>query len=64
VLAHLGQGENWHGNHHHRPASDRIGNGWQLDLGWQAIRALRLLGLVSAPVRAVQAVPVPETVAV
>jgi stearoyl-CoA desaturase (delta-9 desaturase) len=64
VFAHLGQGENWHGNHHQRPAGDRIGIGWQLDLGWQTIRALRLLGLASAPVRASQTVAVPESATV
>ncbi len=54
ALAHLGQGENWHGNHHHRPASARIGTGWQLDIGWWCIGVLRRLGLATLPARATQ----------
>ena len=42
---HLGQGENWHGNHHQRPGSARIGERWQIDVGWWVIGALRLVGL-------------------
>jgi stearoyl-CoA desaturase (delta-9 desaturase) len=47
TVAHMGQGENWHANHHRAPASARIGNHWQLDLGWWTIRALGLVGLAS-----------------
>jgi stearoyl-CoA desaturase (delta-9 desaturase) len=34
TLAHLGQGENWHANHHKRPVDPRLGYGWQVDVGW------------------------------
>jgi stearoyl-CoA desaturase (delta-9 desaturase) len=41
-------GENWHGNHHAQPASARFGQRWwQIDIGWYAIRGLRLLGLAT-----------------
>jgi stearoyl-CoA desaturase (delta-9 desaturase) len=40
TLAHLGQGENWHANHHQRPADPRLGYGWQIDIGWWVTRAL------------------------
>lgn len=45
ALAHMGQGENWHGNHHQAAGSARLGHGWQIDLGWLAIRSLAALGL-------------------
>jgi fatty-acid desaturase len=45
TLAHFGQGENWHANHHKSPANPRIGQGLQLDLGWWSIRALGAIGL-------------------
>jgi len=43
------QGENWHGNHHARPGSARLG--WtpgQIDVGWWVIVALERLGLATA----------------
>lgn len=46
TLFHLGQGENWHANHHGRPADARLGRGWQVDLGWWMVRLLQLCGLV------------------
>lgn len=45
---HLGQGENWHGNHHARPGVARLG--WtreQPDVGWWVIVFLRRLGLAT-----------------
>ncbi len=48
VIAHMGQGENWHGNHHHHAGSARLGQRWwQIDIGWQAIRALGVVRLAS-----------------
>jgi stearoyl-CoA desaturase (delta-9 desaturase) len=45
---HLGQGENWHANHHRRPTDPRLGAAWwQIDLGWATIRALGACGLAS-----------------
>ncbi|MCM2317694.1 MAG: fatty acid desaturase [Thermoanaerobaculia bacterium] len=42
------QGENWHANHHARPASARLGwTFWQVDFGWYAIVVLEKLGLAS-----------------
>jgi fatty-acid desaturase len=47
-ILHLGQGENWHRNHHDRPGSARIGWGpAQIDLGWVSILLLERLGLAS-----------------
>ncbi|TAH35413.1 MAG: acyl-CoA desaturase [Planctomycetota bacterium] len=41
-------GENWHGNHHAKPASARLGWSWrQPDLGWYVIWTLEKLGLAS-----------------
>jgi fatty-acid desaturase len=45
AFAHMGHGENWHENHHRRPGDARLGQRWQLDLGWMVIRALSLVGL-------------------
>lgn len=45
TIAHMGQGENWHANHHRSPADPRIGHRWQLDIGWWTIRGLGLCGL-------------------
>jgi len=48
MLWHLGQGENWHGNHHARPGMARLG--WTLrqpDVGWWVIVALEWLGLAT-----------------
>ena len=47
TLAHMGQGENWHANHHRSPADPRLGHRWQLDLGWWSIRALGLVGMAT-----------------
>jgi len=42
------QGENWHGNHHDRPGSARLGWTWrQFDLGWIVIRGLEATGLAT-----------------
>ncbi len=43
----MGQGENWHANHHRSPADPRIGHGLQLDIGWWSIRALGAVGLAT-----------------
>jgi stearoyl-CoA desaturase (delta-9 desaturase) len=43
---HFFQGENWHGNHHAKPGSARLGwKPWQIDFGWYAIVVLERLGL-------------------
>ena len=60
-VLHLGQGENWHQNHHDRPGSARIGWGpAQLDVGWLTIVLLERLGLAK-DVRRPNNVPVLET---
>jgi len=47
-LMHLGQGENWHQNHHDRPGSARLGWGLtQPDLGWVTILLLEKVGLAT-----------------
>ena len=47
-IVHLLQGENWHRNHHRRPASARLGWNWrQPDLGWWLIVLLEKLHLAS-----------------
>lgn len=39
-------GESWHNNHHHFPASARLGFfWWELDIGYYVIRSLAALGL-------------------
>ena len=41
-------GENWHGNHHARPASARFSrHWWQVDIGWYVIRGLQAVGLAT-----------------
>jgi len=45
-ILHLGQGENWHQNHHDHSGSARIGWGaGQIDLGWVFILLLERVGL-------------------
>ncbi len=45
---HLFQGENWHRNHHARPAQARLGQGWrQPDAGYIVIRVLEKVGMAS-----------------
>ncbi|MGZ8830520.1 MAG: acyl-CoA desaturase [Thermoanaerobaculia bacterium] len=47
-LLHMFQGENWHGNHHAKPSSARLGwTLWQLDFGWYVIVVLESLGLAT-----------------
>jgi len=47
-FVHMLQGENWHGNHHARPASARLGwTFWQIDCGWYAIWMLERVGLAT-----------------
>ena len=42
------QGENWHGNHHARPSSARLGWTWkQIDMGWWCIFLLEKLRLAT-----------------
>jgi fatty-acid desaturase len=42
---HMGQGENWHANHHRAPNSARFGQKWwQLDAGWWFIATMDRLG--------------------
>jgi stearoyl-CoA desaturase (delta-9 desaturase) len=39
-------GENWHGNHHEKPASACFSrHWWQVDIGWYVIRSLEAVGL-------------------
>ena len=46
VIAHMGQGENWHGNHHQAAGTARLGQRWwQVDIGWWTIQALALTRL-------------------
>jgi fatty-acid desaturase len=41
-------GENWHGNHHAKPASACFSrHWWQVDIGWYVIRTLETVGLAS-----------------
>ena len=41
-------GENWHGNHHSKPASACFSrHWWQVDIGWYVIRSLETLGLAT-----------------
>jgi fatty-acid desaturase len=48
ALVHLLQGENWHRNHHARPALARLGRTWrEPDLGYAVICVLEQIGLVS-----------------
>lgn len=48
-LLHFFQGENWHGNHHAKPSSARLGwELWQLDFGWYAIVMLEAVGLATS----------------
>jgi stearoyl-CoA desaturase (delta-9 desaturase) len=45
---HFFQGENWHGNHHAKPSSARLGwKLWQIDFGWYAIVLLEAGGLAT-----------------
>lgn len=47
-LALLTSGEGWHHNHHTFPYSAKVGiRPWELDLGFQVIRLLSILGLAS-----------------
>ena len=41
-------GENWHGNHHAKPAAACFSrHWWQVDVGWYVIRSLEALGLAT-----------------
>lgn len=60
TIAHMGQGENWHANHHRSPADPRIGHGLQLDIGWWSIRALGMVGLAKCKTVKARAVAVTE----
>jgi fatty-acid desaturase len=41
-------GENWHGNHHAKPASACFSrHWWQVDIGWYVIRSLETVGLAT-----------------
>jgi stearoyl-CoA desaturase (delta-9 desaturase) len=52
---HFFQGENWHGNHHAKPWSARLGwRFWQIDFGWYTIVLLELIGLATNVRRPVQ----------
>ncbi len=47
LLAPFTFGESWHNNHHHFPASARLGfYWWELDIGWYFLRTLERFGLV------------------
>ena len=44
----IAAGEGWHNNHHADPGSARHGHKWwEIDLTWQVIRLLMLLGLAT-----------------
>lgn len=46
ALAHMGQGENWHANHHEDQLHHRLGRRWwQVDIGWWTIAGLAAVGL-------------------
>jgi fatty-acid desaturase len=48
ALMHFFQGENWHRNHHARPALARLGRNWrEPDLGYVVICMLEMMSLVS-----------------
>jgi fatty-acid desaturase len=52
-FVHFFQGENWHGNHHAKPSSARLGwTFWQFDVGWYAIMLLEAIGLATNVKRA------------
>lgn len=45
-FVHMLQGENWHGNHHAKPSSARLGwTPWQIDFGWYTIWLLERVRL-------------------
>jgi stearoyl-CoA desaturase (delta-9 desaturase) len=45
---HLGQGENWHANHHQRARDSRLGRKWwQIDTGWWLVALLGRCGLAT-----------------
>jgi stearoyl-CoA desaturase (delta-9 desaturase) len=47
IVAVLTMGEGWHNNHHHYPASARLGfRWWELDMGFGLLRALSWVGVV------------------
>ena len=53
AMMHFFQGENWHRNHHERPALARLGRSWrQPDVGYLMIYILERLGLASDVIRA------------
>jgi fatty-acid desaturase len=65
ILPHLGQGENWHFNHHANAANPRLGRGMQLDTGWLVIKALSYVGLATKiKSTAPRPVPIPITTTV
>ncbi|MBI5434802.1 MAG: fatty acid desaturase [Planctomycetes bacterium] len=42
---HVGQGENWHANHHSDPNDPRLGRKWwQVDFGWWCLAGLHAIG--------------------
>jgi stearoyl-CoA desaturase (delta-9 desaturase) len=46
VLGYIAMGDGWHNNHHRAPSSARHGFAWyELDMSYQVIRLLRLVGL-------------------
>jgi len=47
LLPHLGQGENWHFNHHANASNPKLGRGMQLDVGWMVIKGLSYIGLAT-----------------
>jgi fatty-acid desaturase len=48
TFLHMGQGENWHANHHASARDPRLGRRWwQVDLGWWLILLLERCGLAT-----------------
>ena len=64
LLALLANGEGWHNNHHHDPASASVQHRWwELDVTYSIILALKKFGLATRVIRPRHARRRPETAA-
>ena len=62
LLALLANGEGWHNNHHHDPASASVQHRWwELDVTYSIILALKKFGLATRVIRPRHARRRPET---